>query len=538
MEKKKVVFGFLGTKLDQGFEEKRWATWRPTISLFANEEFKADALELFITNSQQDPLARQIQKDIQTMRPDVSVTIRRLPIADPWNFQESFGALHDFAKGYAFREDVDYFVHLTTGTHVFQICLFLLTESRYFPARFVETFSHGAQEQWRGRVETIDLNIAAYDQLSSRFKHEQDEQVSLLKNGIATRNAAFNKLISQVETVSLRSVAPILLTGPTGAGKSQLASRIYALKKQRRQLSGAFIEVNCATLRGDNALSTLFGHKKGAFTGASGDRAGLLKAADQGLLFLDEIGEMGLDEQAMLLRALEEKRFCPLGSDKEVFSDFQLIAGTNQDLHKAVAEGRFREDLLARINLWSFKLPALRERPEDIEPNIEHEIGRASRLLGLNVSFNKEARETYQAFAERAAWPGNFRDLSASIERMATLADGGRIVLTDVKQEMDRLSVKSSLSQPIAQERGYPTLEKLGLVPASADHFDLVQLEAVVSVVIESATLAEAGRTLFAASIAAKSSSNDSDRLKKYLAKWGLTFNAIHQKAKIPLMEQ
>src|SRR5690606_17169261 len=119
--------------------------------------------------------------------------------------------------------------------------------------------------------------------------------------------------------------------GPTGAGKSQLASRIYELKKRRRQVEGAFVEVNCATLRGDGAMSALFGHRRGAFTGAVTARRGLLKEADNGVLFLDEIGELGLDEQAMLLRAVEEGHFFPVGSDREESSHFQLITGTNRD---------------------------------------------------------------------------------------------------------------------------------------------------------------------------------------------------------------
>src|SRR3954453_23857930 len=110
-------------------------------------------------------------------------------------------------------------------------------------------------------------------------------------------------------------------------------------------------------------MSALFGHVRGAFTGAMQDRAGLLRAADGGVLFLDEIGELGLDEQSMLLRAVEEKRFLPLGSDREVSSQFQLISGTNRDLASAVRERRFREDLLARINLWPFRLPGLADRP-------------------------------------------------------------------------------------------------------------------------------------------------------------------------------
>ncbi len=130
----------------------------------------------------------------------------------------------------------------------------------------------------------------------------------------------------------MRSRAPILLMGPTGAGKSQLARRVFELKKARRQVSGELVDVNCATLRGDGAMSALFGHVKGAFTGALEARAGLLRKAHGGVLFLDEIGELGADEQAMLLRAIEEKVFLPVGSDREVKSDFVLLAGTNRDL--------------------------------------------------------------------------------------------------------------------------------------------------------------------------------------------------------------
>src|SRR6185437_12178074 len=147
-------------------------------------------------------------------------------------------------------------------------------------------------------------------------------------------------------------------------------------KKLRHQLPGNFVEVNCATLRGDGAMSALFGHIKGAYTGAVQERAGLLRSANKGLLFLDEIGELGADEQAMLLRALEEKRFLPVGSDKEVQSDFQLIAGTNRDLGQRVREGSFRDDLYARLNLWTFQLPGLADRAEDIEPNLDFELER------------------------------------------------------------------------------------------------------------------------------------------------------------------
>lgn len=189
-------------------------------------------------------------------------------------------------------------------------------------------------------------------------------------------------------------------------------------------------------------MSTLFGHRKGAFTGAIADRPGLLQSTDGGVLFLDEIGELDLDEQAMLLRAIEEKRFLPVGADAEVSSRFMLIAGTNRDLNQSVADGTFREDLLSRINLWTFTLPASKkDRREDIEPNVDYELEQFARRTNRVVRFSREAREQYLSFANSpaAAWRGNFRDLASSLTPMATLAQGARIAAADVERELARL---------------------------------------------------------------------------------------------------
>ena len=395
-------------------------------------------LELFISRPSFRELAEQVSADIARLRPSVQVVPHVLETLDPWNFVQVYAALHGFAKAHVFDEDTDYFVHLTTGTHVAQICLFLLVQARYFPAHIVETFAveDSGDLRWQGRLEVIDLNVAAYDQLAQRFKLERLQGQGLLKGGIETRNAAFNHLIGRIEKVALASTAPILLTGPTGAGKSQLASRIYELRRQRHRVSGLFVEVNCATLRGDNAMSALFGHKKGAFTGAVADRGGLLKEADKGILFLDEVAELGLDEQAMLLRAIEDKRFRPLGSEKEVFSDFQLLCGTHQNLAQRVSVGLFRPDLLARIDLWTFSLPGLKDRPEDIEPNVLFETDRVSQQLGSQVRWSPDAYQRFLDFAMAAPWPGNFRQLGSAVTRMATLSHGYRIELGDVDFEL------------------------------------------------------------------------------------------------------
>ena len=391
--RKTVVIGFLGTQLDSGQGAGRWEKWRPTVSLAQHEDMQVDRIELMYA-LQHSKLAMQIQNDIATSSPETEVRLVPIDVADPWDFGEMYAALYDWVRAYPFApEREQYWAHITTGTHVAQICMFLLVEARFIPGVLLQTAPPKRQGRANpGSYTLIDLDLSRYNVLAQRLHQEQRDALVFLKSGIATRNTGFNALIEEVERVAVRSRAPILLSGPTGAGKSHLARRMYELKKSRHQVSGAFVEVNCATLRGEGAASTLFGHKKGAFTGAASERAGLLRSAHEGVLFLDEIGELGLDEQAMLLKAVEEKRFFPMGSDREASSDFQLIAGTNRDLRQDVVDGRFREDLYARINLWSYTLPGLAQRPEDIEPNIEHLLNLCVAETGHAVRFNVEAR--------------------------------------------------------------------------------------------------------------------------------------------------
>ena len=199
----------------------------------------------------------------------------------------------------------------------------------------------------------------------------------------------------------------------------------------------------------------------------------LFKIAGVGILIAVSyqiLQRAGRDEQAMLLRAIEEKKFFPLGADEESESHFELICGTSRDLEQAVGEGRFRSDLLARINLWAFQLPGLADRREDIEPNLEYELQRFAEKSGKHITFNKEARQIFMDFAldPGTLWRGNFRDLNAMITRMATLSSGGRI---------DKNVVR-----------------------------------------------AEAGKKLFAVSRKLCNSTNDSDRPGKYPDRFGLTF--------------
>ena len=529
-EKTNVVIGLLGPTLDEGRGAKRWEKWRPSVALCQHEELLVRRFE-FLHQRKFTDLARHITVDIAAVSPETEVRRHEIEFEDAWNLEQVYGALHDFARSYRFdtpRED--YLIHITTGTHIAQICMFLLTESRHFPARLIQT---SPPKKWGyqkpGSFEIIDLDLSRYDRIASRFQQEQREAVSLLKSGIATRNRNFNRLIDRIEQVALASREPVLLMGPTGAGKSRLARRIYELKHARHQLQGAFVEVNCATLRGDSAMSALFGHTKGAFTGAVAERKGYLRAADGGLLFLDEVGCLGADEQAMLLRALEEKSFFPLGGDREVKSDFQLVAGTNGDLAAMAREGGFREDLLARINLWTFHLPGLRERHEDIEPNLAYELEQYAGRAGKRVTFSKEALDRFLKFAtsDQGRWSGNFRDLNGAVVRMATLAPGGRISLAVVEEEINRLRQAWGRLQGVAENHeiltSLPGEEKRD----NLDLFDRLQLVSVIDVCRQSATLSDAGRRLFSTSRGRKKTVNDADRLRKYLARFGLNWQLV-----------
>jgi len=533
---KNIVFSFLGTVLDHaGSGNDRWNKWRPNISIVCRADFVVDRLELFIQPGKRFmSLTDKTVRDIALVSPETEVKINYLNFRDPWDFQDVYEALHDFTLGYQFQPDQEkYLVHMTTGTHVAQICLFLLTEAHYFPGTLLQSSPpRGRQRPYVGNIQEIDLDFSKYDRLSTRFAKEKEEAQNFLKSGIATRNPQFNQMIEQIEKVAIRSKAPILITGPTGAGKSYLAKKIYELRQDKLDLDGRFVELNCATVKGDTAMSMLFGHVKGAYTGAASNRPGLLREAHQGMLFLDEIGELGLDEQAMLLRAIEEGKWLPVGSDTEIKANFLLIAGTNKNLQQAVTEGNFREDLLARLNIWSYELPGLADRRDDIEPNLEYELQRFSKIESQGITINKEAKRQFLKFALDAdsSWRGNFRDLNAAVTRMSTLAPRGRIRTEEVVEEITRLKKSwQGMNQEVGMPVNKPLLPQYLTEEAieAIDPFDRPQLEYVLQICKNSKSLSDAGRKLFSVSRQNKKTPNDTDRVKKYLAKFGLEFDGL-----------
>lgn len=517
-----VVIGFVGTTLDVGKKRR----WRPTPSLFQHDDFAIDRLEL-LYDERFYRTARQLQDELQQLSPETEVQLNQLNLANPWDFEEVYGKLFDFARDYGFDEDRErYHIHLTTGTHVAQICWFLLTESRHIPATLIQTGPQ-RREDTQPQLDLIDLDLSRYNALQQRFDQLSRAYSDQLKGGIETANPAYNALIDRIELIAGSADDPILLLGETGTGKTDLAERIYTLKLNRRRVKGRLVRVNCATLNGPDGMAALFGQRRSHLGIAGTERGGLLREADGGVLFLDEVDALSSDMQSVLLGAIETGRFYPLGSDSEVTSRFHVIAGSGQDLRALTAAGRFRADLLARLNMWSFRLPPLRERPEDIEANLIHELARSERALGVQVGFSVEARARFVRFARDPGtpWPGNFRDFGGVVRRLCALAPRGRITRAMVEEEIARLTADWTAAD--ANSDLQLVEDVLGAAARDIDPFDRVQLAEVIRTCRRSSSLSAAGRTLFAVSREKRKIQNDADRLRKYLGKFGLEWEQV-----------
>ncbi len=274
----------------------------------------------------------------------------------------------------------------------------------------------------RNTSERQDLNrrvLSLNDQVAGQTKREFVLGPSRAMRDIAT-------LVDKIASLP----ATVLILGESGTGKELLARRIHQLSEQRR---GPFIAINVAATPADLVETTLFGHERGAFTGADRQRLGKFELAAGGTLFLDEIGDLRLDLQSKLLRAIQEEEIERLGGTTPIKTDFRLIVATNVDLEKAVRDGAFREDLFYRINVIPMKLPPLRERLEDLPDLARLFIDR------YNVKFRKHASgfspEALESLA-RYWWPGNIRELENMVERLVAIHEGDWITADDLPLDL------------------------------------------------------------------------------------------------------
>jgi transcriptional regulator with GAF, ATPase, and Fis domain len=276
--------------------------------------------------------------------------------------------------------------------------------------------------------EALHENVAA---LKNAFAEIQTLKDQLYKENLALReeidiNRMFEEIVGsspalQVVLSRVARVAPtdstVLVTGETGTGKELIARAIH---KRSQRSSRAFVSVNCAAIPRDLIASELFGHEKGAFTGATQRRLGRFESADGGTIFLDEVGELPSEIQIALLRVLQEREFQRVGGNESLKSDVRVVAATNRDLQTAIAEGGFREDLFYRLNVFPIEVPPLRERKEDIPLLVEYFVDRYASTTGKKIiGISKKSMDLLQSYQ----WPGNIRELQNVIERSVIISD-------------------------------------------------------------------------------------------------------------------
>ncbi len=561
---------------------KRTDIWRPSVALASYPDLKFDDYYLLYSGLKGSMLKtfNEVVEDIKALRPEVNLHIEEMAFKSPWDMVSVFTNLYKFAEAHASEfgaEDTMCYVNCNHGTMQIRESLFMLSQEGKIPGlRILPSPWHdNTKRDYRTPVgsyakdDPSDFN-AAYRKLSSATKRQAKGKGLLEGMFIDKSNTEFLDLLDRILFVAQRTKEPILFTGPTGSGKSHLAQNIAKAKG----LKDKFVSVNCATLGGDPGIikSELFGHDRGDFTGAISTCDGKLQQANGGILFLDEIAELPLDSQAMLLTAIETKKFRRPHSTVDIQCDFMLICGTNKDLWEEVKAKRFRLDLLERINTWHFHLPGLaeKERPgyaarrKDIALNCQQVLNEYNKKYSSHLEFATDALRRFIEYAEAdtTEWKGNFREFNAMIFRMATLADGLQIELHDVEREIkyaeaeqksyktdDNVSTIAANTPTITTEQDrHPTAsqtihtptptstlpdasckfeflrELLGEKYAELRLDELAQLAFVASVCADAKNQADASRRL---RINQNDSKDGSPQLFKYLYHLGLNFDKV-----------
>ncbi len=556
MALRRIGYSFLGVKIDaegrSRAERERRTLWRPTVAFCA--WLKLDELRLIYQEKSAD-LAETIESDVEALADDPGAQVlascagvegrsvrARTEVVhdvinlgdDPWELERIYEELRRLISG-PWRAGIkarnsERFVHLRTGHTAAQLAMYQLALAREIPARVVHTISptdpvlsardrEGSPKTWGscrvyhpeplrnpGFVHRLECAKLTPQSVARRAKEHRENH----------RDAQYTRETERFLRLAVHTREPILLLGATGTGKTTLAKEIHELRQVVFSRRGDLVSLNCATLSGDTVNSELFGHARGSFTGANEARHGLLRVADGGTLFLDEVGELPLDTQARLLKALDEKSFRAVGATTNSTSDFLLIAATNRDLRELVRERRFREDLLCRLDVFQHQILPLWRRRDEFESLFDDVWGEYKRNLetGERIEFSGRPRESYLEFArsEKSTWDGNLRDLRASVARLVAYArarPGGVIATDDVEAETSTL----------LRRWGAASMKSGSAVPAE----ERARFDEVVAVCRASSTQAEAARKLYAD----KQLKNTSDRLAKYLKRFGYTFKSV-----------
>ncbi len=281
---------------------------------------------------------------------------------------------------------------------------------------------------------------------SEKNEYEWGQDTSSSENFIG-RSESFNSILDTVKAIANRK-SSVIIVGETGTGKEMLAREVH---KYSDRCDNVFVPVDCTTLTGQLFESQLYGHVKGAFTGAVSDTLGFFRAADKGTIFLDEIGEIPLELQAKLLRVLQEERVTPVGTTKSYPVNVRVLCATNRDLSKMVKEGKFRADLYYRLNVVSVEIPPLRERKDDIMLLAEYFLENQAEFYDEPA---KNLDENCKEILLRYTWPGNVRELANAMERAYVLTQGKTITIESLPREI----LMAEYTEPSSTGVGLPTL--------------------------------------------------------------------------------
>lgn len=356
-------------------------------------------------------------------------------LSSPTNYAEIYKQVSRELKTLRLPNDAtELTFHLSPGTPAMTAIWIILAKTR-FPAKLIQTSKENG-------LESVDFIFDLANEYLPEFLQRSSERIERLSSATPTapefsklihRSPVMREQIQLAQKIAAHEV-PVLILGETGTGKELFAEAIHAASSRA---SKPFIAVNCGAMPKDLANSELFGHKKGAFTGADSARPGHFREAEGGTLFLDEIGDLPLDSQVRLLRALQQREVTPLGESKPAKVNVRIIAATHRDLNKDVAEGRFREDLFHRLAVGILNLPPLRERDGDLDLLIDH----------LLDQINRDATETPEAQHKKLSqaarnllvshgWPGNIRELYHTLLRSAIWSSSATIEEADIQRSL------------------------------------------------------------------------------------------------------
>lgn len=351
------------------------------------------------------------------------------------------------------RDDIQLTFHLSPGTPAMTVIWIVLARTR-FPARLIQTTRDQGVQEVKFFTDVADAFLPEYlqrggqriEKLAAGPKEAAPEFAAVLH-----RSQAMEDQIDLARRMAGYDV-PVLILGETGTGKELFADAIH---KSSRRAGQSFVPVNCGAIAPELANSELFGHAKGAFTGAVRDHKGHFQAADGGTLFLDEIGDLPLDTQVRLLRVLQSKTVTPVGGSKPIPVDVRIVAATHRDLAADVAAGRFREDLFHRLAVGILNLPPLRERGSDVHLLIDHFIEQindegADRPEAVRKKISIDGRKILIAHP----WPGNIRELYHTLMRASIWSRGEQIEVADIRAALLPVSAqaRSPLGRPLTQD--------------------------------------------------------------------------------------